>query len=405
MEAVAFFSAIAFVEDRLSSASIARLMKQSFALNSCLFFATAFSALAYGPEGHKIVGGIADQRLAETPAGARVTRLLDGYTLEEVSIIADTIKEWDKKGAHPKVRKYFSSHPEMARQLREFWHANRPGRGEDARRPSHHWFHYTDVPVVGEEKYGDGRVGRSRWDIVSMMRSCIGVLEGRISEANERKITGPIAVILLAHLVGDIHQPLHVAAQYFDKKGLPANPDQVSGTWSDNGGNALRIKLLGVSTRSDRQKLHAFWDADAVLANWPTFPGTMEKEQRQAATKAAKKALMKRLATTEPKGWSSGEPAEKLPEIWANDTLPLARAAYARLHYENVVLKFDHGRMFVDGEIVEKEGDYSVPYRQWAAGEVLTELHKAGWRLADLLARIYSAEAAKTPAARSSSAP
>jgi hypothetical protein len=371
-----------------------------------MLFPLALSTWAYGPEGHKIIGGIADRRLANTPAGARVTALLDGYTLEEVSIIADTIKQWDKPGVeNPKVRKYFPSHPQIAEQLRRFWKANSPTPEEHGAVPSHHWFHYTDVPLVGDEKYGDGKVGRSQWDVVSMTRYCIEVLEGKIPETNERKITRPIAVILLTHFVGDIHQPLHVGAQYFDEKGNPANPDQVSGALPDEGGNSLRIKLSGAAPGTHGQNFHAFWDSDAVLANLPALPETMPKEERQAEMVAAQNALVTRLAKTEPKGWSSSEPAEKLPEVWANDILPLARAAHARLHYENVMPKLEHQKMVADGEILEREGENSIPYSQWAATEVLVEMHKAGWRLADLLTRVFLPNKPKPSPPGSSSAP
>src|SRR6266550_4249897 len=174
-----------------------------------LIVAAIFPAQAYGPDGHKIIGA-----------------LPDGYTLQEVSIIPDTIKQWDKPGIDdPKVQRYFLSHPKIAEQLRAFWKANPPTTDDTSAVPSHHWFHYTDVPLFGEEKYGEGKAGRSQWDIVHVIRYCIVVLQGREPEDNPRKITKPIAVVLLAHLVGDIHQPLHVGAQYFDARGHPANPE------------------------------------------------------------------------------------------------------------------------------------------------------------------------------------
>src|SRR5437899_9948272 len=46
--------------------------------------------------------------------------------------------------------------------------------------PSHHWMHYTDVPVLDAEKYGDGKTGRGNWDIVHTIPYCIGVLRGEI---------------------------------------------------------------------------------------------------------------------------------------------------------------------------------------------------------------------------------
>ena len=66
-------------------------MKKLFLCSLLVAFALVVPVRAYCPDGHKIIGAIADQKLAGTTAGARVTELLDGYTLEEASIMADTI--------------------------------------------------------------------------------------------------------------------------------------------------------------------------------------------------------------------------------------------------------------------------------------------------------------------------
>jgi hypothetical protein len=366
-------------------------------LRSLFFFVALFLSLsparAYGPDGHKIIGAIADQRLAGTPTGARVSQLLDGYSLEEASIMADTIKQWDKPGIDdPKVQKYFSSHPKIAAQLREFWKANPPTEDEKSEIPSHHWFHYTDVPLVGDEKYGDGKAGRSQWDIVHMMRYCIGVLEGKIPPTNERKITKPIALILLAHFVGDIHQPLHVGAQYFDAEGKPVNPGHVPSALPDEGGNSLQLKLADAAPRRHNPKFHGFWDLDAVMANLPVLPDTMPKEMRQEKMNLAEKSLTSRLAKAEPKNWQmpASMPVEDYPEAWANEILPIAREAHSRLHYEHIQPTEDHGQTVAGGEIVETAGDKGESYREWAAHRVLAEMQKAGWRLADLLQKLLA---------------
>ena len=354
-----------------------------------LILAAIFPAHAYGPDGHKIIGAMADQKLAHTPTGARVAALLDGYTLQEVSIIADTIKQWDKPGIDdPKVQRYFSSHPGLAEQLRAFWKANPPTTDDKSAIPSHHWFHYNDVPLLGEEKYGDAKAGRGEWDIVHMMRYCIAVLEGREPEKNARRITKPIALILLAHLVGDIHQPLHVGAQYFDAQGHPANPEGDGEIFPDEGGNSLRLKLTRDALARKREpKLHGFWDAEAVLANLPTFPDTMPKQERQMKMDAAEKELTDRLAREEPKNWRlpSTMPVVDYPEAWANEILPVAREAHDRLRYQNVRPKLDHEKMLADGEVVEQPTRDGLSYSKWSARVVLDEMHKAGWRLADLL--------------------
>ncbi len=364
-------------------------MRKPLFLLLILAFAGRADLEAYGPDGHKIIGAIADQKLSGTPAGARVTELLDGYTLEEASIMADTIKQWDKPGIDdPKVLRYFSSHPKIGQQLREFWKANPPTTDPKSAVPSHHWFHYTDVPLAGNTKYSDGKIGRSQWDIVPTMRFCLAVLQGKEPEENARKITKPIAVILLAHFVGDIHQPLHVGAQYFDAKGQPVDPETVKESYPDEGGNSLRLKLTrDFVPRKKDPKLHSFWDGDTVYANLPQLPDTMPKEERQAKMDAAEKELSERLAKEEPKNWRL--PAEvalrDYPETWANGIMPLARQAHARLRYQNVTPKLDRDKMVGDGEVVEEPAKDGLSYSQWSARMVLQEMHRAGWRLADLL--------------------
>src|SRR3954470_6977756 len=85
-------------------------------------------AFAYGPIGHQIVGAVADQKLAGTDAGRKVSELLDGMTLEKVSVIADEIKGWDKTGPDDPGIFHYSAHPRIDEQLRAFWHANPPTR-------------------------------------------------------------------------------------------------------------------------------------------------------------------------------------------------------------------------------------------------------------------------------------
>ena len=159
-------------------------------------FATVVQA--YGPLGHEIVGAVADERLANTPTSTKIRALLDGFTLEKAAVIADEIKGWDKNGVDDPRSFHYSAHRNIDRQLRDFWRANPPTPGVNPGAPSHHWFHYTDVPVVPAQRYRDGSAGRSKWDVVHMIPFCIQVLQGRVPEQNERRITKPVALILLA---------------------------------------------------------------------------------------------------------------------------------------------------------------------------------------------------------------
>jgi hypothetical protein len=357
-----------------------------------IVFAALFGtqiALAYGPVGHQIVGAIADAKLAKTPVAQQIAALLDGLTLEGVSTYPDEIRGWDKNGPDDPNTFHFSKHPKIDAALRDFWHANPPTKDLNSATPSHHWFHYTDVPVADAEKYGDGQAGRSKWDIVHMIPYCIAVLKGEVPEDNPRKITKPIAVILITHFVGDIHQPLHVGAEFFDKDGHAANPDKTSGLLEDQGGNTLTLNLASGGTELTRHaKFHYFWDSETVMANLPAMPDTLSKEEKREKTDAAKKELVNDIVAHEPKDWRlpANVALKDYAEAWANDILPIAREAHDRLQFREVAAKqMDDGTVAAAGFLDEKKMPDGVSYYDWSARIARQEMAKAGWRLADVL--------------------
>ena len=372
------------------AAKMIRRARDSALLTIALIFVSCIPILAYGPIGHEIVGAIADQRLAGTETGREVNALLDGLTLSKAAVIADEIKGWDKNGADNPKSFHYSRHPRIDTQLRDFWRANPPTHDANSPTPSHHWFHYTDVPVVRPEKYGDGTAGRSKWDIVHMIPYCVDVLRGRIPEQNERRITKPIAVILLAHYVGDIHQPLHVGAEYFDATGKVVDPDSDKAALADEGGNTFTLQLGDEPPRRPgfhQKKFHVFWDLDTVNALLPTMPETISKEERRMIMESAQKKVARQMATEEPKNWKLplDLPLEKYAEAWADEILPVARDAHERLNFRQVAPLQEEDRVVAAGEAQEKTGSDHGAYRKWATETVREELHKAGWRLADLL--------------------
>jgi len=364
-------------------------------LRAAGFVLLAFVAplLGYGPTGHEIVGGIADKLLANTPAAAKVNTLIDGLTLEKASVIADEIKGWDSTGTDaPSAFPNYSDHPEIDQQLRDFWRANSPTHGTHSAKPSHHWFHFTDVPVFKLEIYSEGKVGRNKWDIVHMIPYCIGVLKGETPENNARKITKSIAVILLAHLVGDIHQPLHVGAEYFDESGDKVDPDKHRHFLADEGGNTfalyLRSSMSEEMTHRDL-RLHPFWDNEAVMANLPSLRSTMSTQARTEKIEKAKQKLIDGLAREEPANWRlpATVSLKDYSEAWADEILPIAREAHERLRFTNVHSQLDSGHVVAAGDVREKRTSDYVGYADWTAKIVRDELHKAGWRLADVLNR------------------
>jgi hypothetical protein len=351
------------------------------------------AAQAYGPLGHEIVGAIADERLANTSTAAKINALLGGFTLEKAGLIADEIRGWDKKGVDDPRSFHYSAHQNIDRQLRDFWRANPPTPGGNPGAPSHHWFHYTDVPIVPAQRYRDGHAGRSKWDVVHMIPFCIEVVQGRVPEQNERRITKPVAVILLTHYIADIHQPLHVGAEYFDQQGRVADPEKDTSALGDEGGNTFTLELSDDPPRRrgiHKKRFHGFWDNDAVNALFLQAPVTLRKGELQALIEPHMRELVHEMATREPDNWrtSRNVPVASYAETWADEILPIAREAYARLEFTNVHPLQDEGRPVAAGEAVERPATDRGAYRVWATNVVRNELHKAGWRLADLLEKI-----------------
>ena len=355
----------------------------AFALHAPLF--------AYGPAGHEIVGGIADKLIANTPAAKKIYAFTDGITLQRASLIADEIKAWDKRGVDDlSAFPHYADHPAIDKQLRDFWRANPPIPDSESKVPSHHWFHYSDVPVLNPHKYSDGKTGRSEWDVVHMITYCVGVVSGKVPEDNPRKITKPVAVILLAHYVGDVHQPLHVGADYFNQAGHAVDPDKSQAGIEDEGGNMVLLHLFrttssGIGHRG--LKLHGFWDNEAVLMNLPEWFPAPSKEETYQETKRAVRKLIDELANEEPKSWRqpTGVALKDCSEAWADEILPVAREVHERLQFFRMHETIDQGRLVMGGTAREKPMPDHVSYADWSAAIVRDELHKAGWRLADLL--------------------
>jgi hypothetical protein len=331
-------------------------------LTACLFAGNAYS---YGPQGHSLVGAIADRRLAKKPTvAAKVTEILDGLTLEKAATLPDSIKTWDTnpQGFH------VTGHPGIEAELRAFVKANRakppahPG-------PSHHDFHFTDVPVVGDEEYASGTVGRGDFDVVKMIPFCIRVLKGEEPETNDRAITKAVAVILITHYMGDIHQPLHVGAEYFDANGNPFEPTADNEGFADQGGNKLTLFTFVGGKLVSAGKFHSYWDGQTVKNAFGSSPNSTVATQ---------------LANKTPQNWKLSGGIETWAEQLANEIMPLAREAHTRLAFSRI--KFQAGaRDITSGRAEEKKKSGGKFYAVWAGATVKNEIHKAGWRLAALL--------------------
>ncbi len=132
--------------------------------------------------------------------------------------------------------------------------------------------------------------------------------------------------------MGDIHQPLHVGAQFFDAKGKPTDPDQGGEAFEDQGGNTITLRhTVAAATKFAvaYSKLHAFWDGLTVDGLFPDY-SALPKAERREKMDAARKSLAQELAREEPKNWQlpADVKLENYAETWANEILPLAREAH-----------------------------------------------------------------------------
>ncbi len=327
----------------------------------CLISLLSVNGLAYGDRGHQLVGAIADKRLAQDQAAAqKVRQLLHGLTLEQAAILPDKIRSF-KCGAAP-------SGTQVNRQLQAFVNANCVAR------PKHTDYHFTDVPVFKAEEYGAGSVGREDFDIVHMIPMCIQVLKGELPETNDKKITKTIAVILLAHYLGDIHQPLHVGAEFFNEDGNAFQPEEENGAFKDLGGNRLTLFTFqnGHLTQAGKN-LHSYWDGQTV---------------DNAFGKQTNAQVAKKLGAKAPADWElNGDVSTWAIQI-ANDLLPIAREAHQRLRFDDIEL--DNAQHLVkSGSAFEKKhGAGEQFYAIWAADVVRKEIQKGGWQLAALLEEV-----------------
>jgi hypothetical protein len=116
----------------------------------------------------------------------------------------------------------------------------------------------------------------------------------------------------------------------------------------------------------------------------------LRKKELETQIEPLKKDLIHDMATREPSNWQmpTNVSVDSYAEVWANEILPIAREAHARLEFRNVKPFPDGDGIVAAGEAIEKPAPDRTLYRTWATSVVRDELHKAGWRLADLLEKI-----------------
>jgi hypothetical protein len=321
----------------------------------------AVPVLAWGPEGHETVGAIADVLLVGTHAGANVKAILgQGGTLQTASLWADCAKGVQKTPTsgvfHFVVNPRYSEcapfqTPAGKRAMVAFvkrnWDDCHPQADQEV---CHKQYHYADV-AIERSAYARGEVGTSDHDIVGAVHAAVTVLQGGLPPAPFHIANKKEALRILAHYVGDIHQPLHVGAIYLTAAGQETDPDHgvYDPATKNQGGN----QLLDGS-----RKLHGEWDA---------IPASLTV----ASFKSAGVAAAKLLPVT-------AGPVNQWPERWASDTVLAAHAAFQGLTFGAEDLTTH------TWAVTEPAG-----YAATRAALQKEQLVRAGARLAQLLEAIF----------------
>jgi hypothetical protein len=219
----------------------------------------------------------------------------------------------------------------------------------------HKKYHFADV-AIQQNGYDRSHAGTSDHDIVSALTAVIAVLQDQPAAAPFAIKDKKEALLLLAHLMGDIHQPLHVGSVYLDSQSQPFDPGP-AGTPIDKA-----TDTVGGNDIEDRStNLHAEWDDVSTSLN-PLAPA--------APLLADAKAV--KPTGGDLKGW---------PAAWASETVLVARGAFEGLRYGKAgALKA--------GDWVVQVADrpaYAAQRRSVQAQQIT----RAGARLAQLLNAIW----------------
>lgn len=315
-------------------------MKKSLLLCAVLGISLAGHAHGYGNAGHQAIGTIAAHYLEGTRAAKEVAALLKKDGLDRAATWPDRAKLPDK---------YLNA------EMKEFV----------ANNPEHHSYHYCDVPFQ-QKAYKEGLTGTNSHDIVHVMRICVQVLQSPEDKGdNPLKISKRVALYLLAHFIGDLHQPLHVGCSYVNDEKQFVDPETGAKGQPDAGANCFRL--------TGKTNLHGYWDTVTV------------KLARDHAGAEDFTTYLRGHFPPKPE-WNGTGPADTWPEQWATDTLGLAKGCFDGITPgERFLVPKDEKRE----EHFEWKITLPPGYPEKSRDVVEVELSKAGYRLAALLKAIW----------------
>jgi hypothetical protein len=318
-----------------------------------LVFATVSPGLAWGPDGHKTVGKIAALRINQHTKDKIAGILKPGETLDGIANWADTVK--DRIGKH-------DSDPDTDEFLQDEAH-NKNTRD----------WHFDDLPL-GCTSYDTCDGFKPDEDVVHLINICIRTLQGH-PDSNQ-PLSERNALRMLVHLVGDLHQPLHVGSGYINVNGphhsivIATDPAEILQRHfpKDLGANLLII--------DGQNNLHSFWDGVLVKALMTNTHKT---------TSDALATFLKSSVAPKP-DWNGQGPVDTWASQFATDSLNQSRDhAYKSVQIvgSRVVTKNHKSQTVFD---ITKANNYASLNRE----VVRLQLAKGGFRLAKMLDEIFA---------------
>lgn len=294
------------------------------------------SAAEWSKRRHAAIATAAAERLQTENARNAIARILDESgesSLGEAARWADRIKERNRP-TDPATNRFLG----------------------DLRNRSHNTWHYVNLPLGldGYDRQRHPEFTRNN-DIVQTILVCIESLRAPGPRARFEEIT---ALRWLTHLIGDLHQPVHIGCGYIanpktNQARLVTSPDVAIGLASDRGGGDLVLPI--------DVNLHSYWDG---RLGPDIVPDAINAESDDAL-------VAELVSAPGPAAFAEDLDIPGSIVAWANESLRDAREAYQGIR----ITAYDPQ---------PNEGDYRV---EWE-GEEAYEL-----RCAPIVSRRMSAAA------------
>jgi S1/P1 Nuclease len=241
------------------------MLRLLFAVAGLIFLLNPDAASAWAFQGHRVTGSIADKLLADTSAEKQIKKILnEGDPDSKLDLrlagpwpdcVKSVVRHDDGKFHYevdPEHLEYevpctpFNSKKERAR-LEDYAKRNWTQcsyKPDGFERGCHNTYHFDDV-AIQRDRFDRSFQGTNDHDLVAAIGAAIAVL-------SDKPIPPPFpfsikdkkeALLLLVHLIGDLHRPLHVGSLYLDADRKLVDPDiahKIDPDTETIGGNAIQ---------------------------------------------------------------------------------------------------------------------------------------------------------------------